>query len=151
VLSARVTREPAFDTYLPTKFSSTELLPALWPPTTAIWGRSSCICTPSCVNASCSLFTIGINCSIPVLPAILPPGSRKPRYTAWSYTRTIVSSFLYTHARARTFCRFAFVFLALTAMRDPADHRLELLLCHRPTRVADGRENDYPLRSPSVH
>lgn len=57
-------------TYLPTKFSRTELLPALWPPTTAICGRSSCICTPSCVNASCSLFTIGINCSIPALPAI---------------------------------------------------------------------------------
>lgn len=27
--------------HLPTKFSSTELLPALWPPTTAIWGSSS--------------------------------------------------------------------------------------------------------------
>ena len=25
-------------THLPTKFSRTELLPALWPPTTAIWG-----------------------------------------------------------------------------------------------------------------
>jgi len=75
------------DTHLPTKFSSTELLPALWPPTTAICGRSSCICTPSCVNASCSLLTIGINCSMPVLPAILSSESRKPRYyTARSYT-----------------------------------------------------------------
>lgn len=55
-------------TYLPTKFSSTELLPADCPPTTAICGRSSCIWTPNCVKASWSLFTIGINCSIPKLP-----------------------------------------------------------------------------------
>lgn len=52
-------------TYFPTKFSSTELLPADWPPTTAICGRSSCMCTPNEVNASCNLFTIGISASIP--------------------------------------------------------------------------------------
>lgn len=57
-------------TYLPTKFSSTELLPADWPPTTAICGKSNCICTPSWVKASCNLFTIGINCSIPIFPAM---------------------------------------------------------------------------------
>lgn len=58
-------------TYFPTKFSSTDDLPALWPPTTAICGRSNCMCTPSCVNASCSLFTIGMSASIPWLPDIL--------------------------------------------------------------------------------
>lgn len=55
-------------THFPTKFSKTELFPADWPPTTAICGRSSCICTPSCVKASCNLLTIGINCSIPIFP-----------------------------------------------------------------------------------
>lgn len=58
-------------TYLPTKFSSTELLPALCPPTTAICGRSSCKVTPIAVKASCSLLTTGINCSMPALPDIL--------------------------------------------------------------------------------
>ena len=58
-------------TYLPTKFSSTELFPALCPPTTAICGRSSCIWTPNCVKASWSLLTIGMSCSIPVFPAII--------------------------------------------------------------------------------
>lgn len=51
-------------TYLPTKFSSTELLPADCPPTTAICGKSNCMCTPSDVNASCSLLTIGIKLSM---------------------------------------------------------------------------------------
>lgn len=51
-------------TYLPTKFSSTELLPADCPPTTAICGKSNCICTPRDVNASCSLLTIGIKLSM---------------------------------------------------------------------------------------
>lgn len=60
-------------TYLPTKFSSTELLPADWPPTTAICGRSSCMWTPNDVNASCNLFTIGINCSMPTLVVIVGP------------------------------------------------------------------------------
>lgn len=59
--------------YLPTKFSNTELFPADCPPTTAIWGKSSVIWTPSCVNASCNLFTIGISCSIPIFPAIFRP------------------------------------------------------------------------------
>lgn len=58
-------------THFPTKFSKTELLPALWPPTTAICGKSSCIWTPNCVNASCNLFTIGISASIPWFEAIL--------------------------------------------------------------------------------
>lgn len=57
--------------YLPTKFSKTELLPADWPPTTAICGKSSCMWTPNWVKASCNLFTIGISCSMPVFPAIL--------------------------------------------------------------------------------
>lgn len=121
-------------THLPTKFSSTELLPALWPPTTAICGRSSCICTPSCVNASCNLFTIGINCSIPALPAILPR-SRVIRATPFvRHTRThfpslSLSLYLYT----ADFALFA-------------EHHLKLLLCHRPhthdrpNRVADGGE-----------
>lgn len=58
---------------MPTKFSNTELFPADCPPTTAIWGKSRVICTPNWVKASCSLFTIGISCSIPVLPAIFRP------------------------------------------------------------------------------
>ena len=40
------------NTYFPTKFSRTELLPALWPPTTAICGRSSGFLVPSCEKAS---------------------------------------------------------------------------------------------------
>lgn len=39
-------------TYFPTKFSRTLLLPALWPPMTAICGRSSGFLVPSCENAS---------------------------------------------------------------------------------------------------
>lgn len=61
-------------TYLPTKFSSTELLPALCPPTTAICGKSNCMWTPIDVNASCSLFTIGMSDSIPMLPDIFVSG-----------------------------------------------------------------------------
>jgi len=58
-------------TYRPTKFSSTLLFPALWLPTTAIWGRSSVRGTPNEANASCSLFTIGISCSMPKFPVML--------------------------------------------------------------------------------
>lgn len=54
----------------PTKFSSTLLLPALWLPTTAIWGKSNANGTPREANASCSRFTMGISCSIPEFPAI---------------------------------------------------------------------------------
>lgn len=57
--------------YLPTKFSNTELFPALWLPTTAIWGRSKERGRPKDAKASCNLFTIGISCSIPTFPAIL--------------------------------------------------------------------------------
>ena len=53
-------------TYFPTKFSKTELLPALWLPTTAIWGRSSGLRSPRCENASCSLFTIWMRLCMPV-------------------------------------------------------------------------------------
>ena len=60
-----------FITYRPTKFSNTLLFPALWLPTTAICGRSSVRGTPKDANASCNLFTIGINCSMPKFPAIL--------------------------------------------------------------------------------
>ena len=41
---------------LPTKFSRTLLLPALCPPTTAIWGRSRPMVTLEAANTSCSLF-----------------------------------------------------------------------------------------------
>ena len=57
--------------YFPTQFSSTELFPALWPPTTAIWGRSMGDCIPRDVNASCSLFTMGISSSMEGFHAIL--------------------------------------------------------------------------------
>lgn len=54
--------------YLPTKFSNTELFPALCPPTTAIWGRSRLQLWPMALKASCSRFTSGIRSSIPRLP-----------------------------------------------------------------------------------
>jgi len=58
-------------TYLPTKFSSTLDLPADWEPTTAICGRSRLIGVPQTANASCSLFTMGMSCSMPIFPDIL--------------------------------------------------------------------------------
>ena len=58
------------DTYLPTKFSRTEDLPALCPPTTAIWGKSMVLETPSWVKMSCNLFMMGMRDSIPWLPAM---------------------------------------------------------------------------------
>lgn len=54
--------------YLPTKFSSTELLPALCPPTTAICGRSRLAFCPMAAKASCSRLTSGIRSSIPRFP-----------------------------------------------------------------------------------
>ena len=45
--------EPRGRKSLPTKFSRTLLLPALCPPTTAIWGRSSPMLTPVEANTSC--------------------------------------------------------------------------------------------------
>ena len=57
-------------TYFPTKFSSTEDLPALWPPTTAICGRSMAMWTPSWVKASCIRLMIGMRASMPWLPDI---------------------------------------------------------------------------------
>lgn len=55
-------------TYFPTKFSSTELFPALWPPTTAICGRSRLAFWPMAEKASCIRFTSGIKSSIPRFP-----------------------------------------------------------------------------------
>lgn len=55
-------------TYRPTKFSSTELFPALCPPTTAICGRSRLEFCPMEANASCSLLTSGISSSMPRFP-----------------------------------------------------------------------------------
>ena len=59
------------NTYLPTKFSNTELFPADCPPITAICGRSTGDCIPKLVNASCSPLTMGINCCISVLVVIV--------------------------------------------------------------------------------
>lgn len=59
--------------YLPTKFSSTELLPALWPPTTAICGRWRLQLRPTLLRASCSRLTSGISSSIPRLPIATEP------------------------------------------------------------------------------
>ena len=56
-------------TYFPTKFSNTDDFPADWPPTTAIWGRSMTMVTPSCVKASCMRLMIGIRASMPRFPA----------------------------------------------------------------------------------
>lgn len=63
----------------PTKFSSTELLPALWPPTTAICGRSRWQLWPMELKASCSLLTRGISSSIPRLPMAPAALARAPR------------------------------------------------------------------------
>lgn len=57
-------------TNLPTKFSSTELFPALCPPTTAICGRSKLQLWPMELKASWSLLIRGINSSIPRLPMV---------------------------------------------------------------------------------
>lgn len=62
--------------YLPTKFSNTELLPALCPPTTAICGRSRLQLWPMPLKASWSLLTSGIKSSIPRLPMVLAGGGR---------------------------------------------------------------------------
>ena len=43
-------------------------MPALWPPTTAICGRSMAMCTPNWVKASCIRLMIGMSDSIPWLP-----------------------------------------------------------------------------------
>ena len=55
--------------YFPTKFSSTDDFPADWPPTTAIWGKSMTMGTPSWVKASCIRLMIGMRASIPRFPA----------------------------------------------------------------------------------
>ena len=60
-----------FVTYFPTKFSKTDDFPADCPPTTAIWGRSITIGTPSFVKASCIRLIIGIKFSIPVFPDMI--------------------------------------------------------------------------------
>ena len=60
---------PATMTYLPTKFSSTLLFPALCPPTTTICGNSKPNGSPLAENASCNWFTIWIRFSIPLFPA----------------------------------------------------------------------------------
>ena len=54
-------------TYFPTKFSSTDDLPADCPPTTAIWGKSTAWWVPREVKQSWILLIIGIRHSIPRL------------------------------------------------------------------------------------
>lgn len=54
--------------HLETQFSSTELLPALCPPTTAICGRSRLAFCPMAAKASCSRLTSGMRSSIPRFP-----------------------------------------------------------------------------------
>lgn len=66
-------QDPGKAAYFPTKFSSTELFPALWPPTTAICGRSRLAFCPIAVKASCIRFTIGIKSSIPRFPIFAQP------------------------------------------------------------------------------
>lgn len=51
--------------YLRTKFSKTELFPALWGPITAICGKSTSTNVPADAHTSCILFTIGIRFSMP--------------------------------------------------------------------------------------
>ena len=57
-------------THLPTKFSKTLLLPALWLPTTAIWGKSIEDGCPICAKASWILFITGIRSSMPLFPIL---------------------------------------------------------------------------------
>ncbi|KAL0590725.1 retrotransposable element ORF2 protein, partial [Plecturocebus cupreus] len=76
----------ALRAHLPTKFSSTELLPALWPPTTAICGSSSRQLCPSAEKASCRRFTSGISSSIsrfPILPERLAASWSLLASTTW--------------------------------------------------------------------
>lgn len=72
--------------YLPTKFSSTELFPALWPPTTAICGRSKLQAWPMVLKASCSLLTSGINSSMPRFPMV-PYGTEGLGISEWTERR----------------------------------------------------------------
>lgn len=68
---------------LPTKFSNTELFPALWPPTTAICGRSKLQLWPMELKASWSLLMRGMSSSIPRFPMVGSPPSPCPlRITA---------------------------------------------------------------------
>ena len=57
--------EPRGRKSLPTKHSRTLLLPALCPPTTAIWGRSRPRLTPLVVRTSCSWLMVWITSFIP--------------------------------------------------------------------------------------
>lgn len=57
-------------TYLPTKFSRTEDLPALCPPTTAICGSSRMQLRPRTLNASWSRFTSAMSSCMPWFPMI---------------------------------------------------------------------------------
>lgn len=66
----RIPRTHGKGTNLPTKFSSTELFPALWPPTTAICGRSKLHVWPMELNASWSLLIRGMRSSIPRFPIV---------------------------------------------------------------------------------
>lgn len=61
-------QEITYMTYSPTKFSRTELFPALCEPITTICGKSNSKVVPICVQTSCNLFTVGISLSIPALP-----------------------------------------------------------------------------------
>ena len=70
--------------YLPTKFSSTELLPALWPPTTAICGRSRSAFWPMAEKASCSRLTSGMRSSMPRLPMVAAGPAGCDPAAAWA-------------------------------------------------------------------
>lgn len=85
--------------HLETQFSSTELLPALCPPTTAICGRSSRQLWPSAAKASCSRLTSGMSPSIPprrcrhrrrLLLHPLPPLTGNGRRTAHAHRSRLV-------------------------------------------------------------
>ena len=56
--------EPRGRKSLPTRLSSTELLPELCAPTTAIWGRSILATIPTSPKAPWSLLTMGMSWSI---------------------------------------------------------------------------------------
>ncbi len=85
-------------THFPTMFSKTEDLPALWPPTTAICGRSICSVVPVDVTASLSSLMTAIKFCMPSFRA---PMVRAPDTPGIFLHRRIFPAKLYARVTRR--------------------------------------------------
>lgn len=85
--------------YLPTKFSRTELFPALWPPTTAIWGRWRLQTCPTLLRVSCRRLTSGIRSSIPWLPIATEQPLYLPLYPTFPFLFTPFIPFYFSSSQ----------------------------------------------------